>query len=623
LEFEDAMKRLFAPAALLAPVAALLLVWLGALSVQAQETPPTVPDEAKVQFTWGTRIPLRDGVHLNATVYTPREQKAAAPCIFTLTPYIGQTYHARGVYFAAHGFPFLTVDVRGRGNSEGEFRPFIQEAKDGYDVVEWLAKQPYCNGKVSMWGGSYAGYDQWATAKEFPPHLTTIVPVASPYAGVDFPMFGNVFSPYLLQWLTFTSGHTAQEAIFGDQAFWAAKDRQWFESGRPFASVDTMLGNPSPIFQDWIAHPYPDAHWGAYNPTAEQYAKLSIPILTITGSHDDDQPGALAHYREYMRNASPEGRARHYLIIGPWDHAGTRAPSAQFGGLTVGKASLVDLPKLHLEWYAWTMQDGPKPEFFRKPVAYYVMYADTWRYADTLESITARTLALHLDSNANANDVLSSNDLTREGSHERPDHYIYDPHDVSTAGLESTVEPGSLVDQRMVYALHGKQLVYHSAPFENDTEVSGFFKLSAWIAIDQPDTDFNVSIYEIREDGSSILLTHDTTRARYRESARQPKFIRTKQPLRYDFEHFTFVSQQVKKGSRLRLVLGPINSIYSEKNYNSDGVVATESMADARPVTVRLYHDATHPSTLYVPIGAPRSPDEPTAPDSAFSAPQN
>jgi uncharacterized protein len=592
-------------------------------SLHAQESPTAEPDAAKVQFTWGVKIPMRDGVHLNATVYTPRDQKAPAPCIFTLTPYISQSYHVRGIYFAAHGLPFLTVDVRGRGNSEGVFRPFLQEAKDGYDVVEWLAKQPYCNGKVSMWGGSYAGYDQWATAKELPPHLATIVPVASPYASVDFPMFGNIFAPYDMQWLTYTSGHAGQDAIFGDKAFWAAKFRQWFEAGQPFASLDTTLGNPSPIFQEWIAHPHPDAYWDAHNPTAAQYAKLSIPILTITGSHDGDQPGALTHYREYMRNTSPEGRARHYLIIGPWDHAGTRTPSAQFGGLTLGKASLVDLPKLHLEWYTWTMQGGPKPEFLRKPVAYYVMYADTWRYADTLESITARTLALHLDSRANADDVLSSGALATDAPRGKPDHYVYDPHDVSSAQLESTLDPDSIVDQRMIFALRGKQLVYHSAPFEKDTEISGFFKLSAWIAIDQPDTDFSVNIYEIREDGSSIPLTSDTIRARYRQSARQPELVRTKAPLRYDFEHFTFVSQQLKKGSRLRLTLGPINSIYSEKNYNSDGTVARESMADARPVSVTLYHDATHPSTLYVPFGAPHVPGEPAAPPSAFSVPQS
>jgi predicted acyl esterase len=96
---------------------------------------PPAPDPAKVKWQWGVKIPLRDGVKLNATVYTPREQKEPAPCVFTLTPYISQSYHDRGVYFASHGYPFLTVDVRGRGNSEGQFRPLIQEAQDGHDVV--------------------------------------------------------------------------------------------------------------------------------------------------------------------------------------------------------------------------------------------------------------------------------------------------------------------------------------------------------------------------------------------------------------------------------------------------------------------------------------------------------
>src|SRR5262249_38311372 len=146
--------------------------------------------------------------------------------------------------------------------------------------------------------------------------------------------------------------------------------RNWYEAARPLRDLDKVTGNPSVIFQEWLAHPEVDDYWNAYNPTAEQYAQLQIPILTITGSYDDDQLGALTHYREYMRNATPAGRGRHYLIIGPWDHAGTRTPQAEFGGLRFGPASLLDLPQLHLDWYAWTMQGGSKPSFLQKPVAY-------------------------------------------------------------------------------------------------------------------------------------------------------------------------------------------------------------------------------------------------------------
>jgi predicted acyl esterase len=165
------------------------------------------------------------------------------------------------------------------------------------------------------------------------------------------------------------------------------------------------------------------------------------------------------------------------------------------------------------------------------------------------------------------------------------------------------VDPESRTDHRMVYAAVGKQLVYHSPPLDNDLEICGFFKLRLWIAIDQPDTDFRATIYEIGADGSSLLLSSDSVRARYREGLREARLVSTGAPLCYDFDHFTFVARRMSKGSRLRLVLGPIQSIYFARNYNSGTCVAGQSMADARRVTVQLYHDPAHPSALHVPLG--------------------
>jgi uncharacterized protein len=567
------------------------------------------PMQHAVQMQWGVKIPLRDGIHLNATLYLPKNHKGASPAIITLTPYIGQTYHDQGMYFAAHGYPFLTVDVRGRGNSEGGFQPLVNEGRDGFDIVEWLAQQPYCNGKVAMWGGSYAGNNQWSTAKEFPQHLATIVPVAAPYAGVDFPMRNNIVEPYLMKWLTFVSGRTSQGKIFEEDSFWSRQFRQWFESGAPFKDLDTLLGNPSEIFQKLIAHPMQDAYWDSYNPTAEQYSRLTLPILTITGIYDSDQPGALTHYREHLKNTSTVGRTRHYLVIGPWDHAGTRVPKAEFAGLKLGPASLVDLPKLHLEWYAWTMDRADKPAFLKRSVAYYVMSAERWRYADSLEAITARSEFLYLQSTRNPTDIYDSGSLTCEPSAQsEPDIYVYDPHDTTLAELESNVNPEDLTDQRMIHSALGKQLIYHGAPFNEDIEISGFFKFYAWISIDRPDTDFRVSVYEIDLDGRSILLTTDSMRARYRKGLREAKLIGTKEPLRYDFERFNFVSRLIRRGSRLRLIVGPINSIYTQRNHNSGGVVSEETMKDAQPVKVRLFHDRLYPSALYVPVGQAEVP---------------
>ena len=171
----------------------------------------------------------------------------------------------------------------------------------------------------------------------------------------------------------------------------------------------------------------------------------------------------------------------------------------------------------------------------------------------------------------------------------KPDHFIYDPRDVSTAELESKLDPSDLTDQRMIFAQEGKELIYHSAPFEKSTEISGFFRLAAWIALDQPDTDLQATVCEITANGRSILLATDLVRARYRDNRRVASLVSTRKALLYDFNRFTFVSRQIAAGSRLRLVLGPINSIYTQKNYNSGKPVSEESMADASPVTVTLF----------------------------------
>src|SRR3989442_4522245 len=113
--------------------------------------------EVQTEFVWNVRIPLRDGVKLSATLYKPREMKKPLPVIFTLTPYTADTYHERGVYFSKNGYVFALVDCRGRGNSEGEFRPFENEGRDGYDIVEWLARPAWVHRQIVIWGCSYAG----------------------------------------------------------------------------------------------------------------------------------------------------------------------------------------------------------------------------------------------------------------------------------------------------------------------------------------------------------------------------------------------------------------------------------------------------------------------------------
>lgn len=529
------------------------------------------------------KIKLRDGILLNATVYKPHIQNGKLPVIFSLTPYISDTYHDRGVYFANHGYVYLNIDARGRGGSEGIFNPFMQEAKDGYDIVEWLAKQTYCNGKITMWGGSYAGYDQWATAKELPPHLRTIVPVASPKPGIEHPMHYNVGYPYIIQWLTFTGGKAGNLNLFQDQQYWRGKFIERYINDLPFSSFDSLVGYPNKIWKDYQAHPLVDDFYKKMNPNSVQYGKMKLPILTITGMYDADQTGALSFYKEFMKYATTAAKEKHYLIIGPWDHAGTRTPTKVQAGITMGDSSLLDMNDLHRQWYDYTLKDSAKPAFLRDKVMYYVTNKDHWKSAASLDDIGKEKLLFYLNTNYNEGKVLQDSavlqkELAVDG---KPAVYVYDP-------LNKTDNPS---------------IVYSTATFEKDTEVSGFFKLDAYIETNVKDIDIGVRIFELRSNGQKVRLTEPyILRARYRESLEKEKLLIPGVITPFHFDKFTFASRVIEKGSRIQMTIYSPNSPYDQKNYCSGGIVANETAKDALVATIKIYNDSKHPSVLFVPV---------------------
>jgi putative CocE/NonD family hydrolase len=584
-------------------------------SPSPKESPPAT---AEYDLRWGTKIPMLDKIELNATLYLPKTtggQPSKTPVIFTLTPYISDTYHARAAYFASHGYAFALVDVRGRGNSGGEFEPFANEARDGYDVVEWLAQQPFCNGKVAMWGGSYAGFDQWATAKELPPHLSTIVPAAAAHPPLDYPSLNNVGENYDMQWFTLTSGRAAQNNLFGDQKFWRTKFLDAYKRHIAFKSLDSFVGNPSTNFQRILKHPMADAYYDAMVPTVEQFKKITLPILTITGQYDGDELGAMTFYRDHIANVSSEARAKHFLIIGPWDHAGTRTPTDEVAGIKFGSAAVVDLNDLHRQWYDWTMKNGAKPEFLKDQVAYYLLAPGNtgangeWKYADSLETLTANPRTFYLDSkNGDANGVFRSGWLTEKQPSEGLDTFTYDPLDTTRGEIVDGIDPKEKtagIDQTYALSIGNDGLVYHTDPLPSETPLVGSPALTLWLSIDTPDVDLSADLYEIQPDGTSIALWSDVRRLRYRESLREAKLVKSNEIVKCNFNPGLFVARRLMKGSRLRLVVSSPNSIFWQKNYCSGGVVAEETAKDARTAHVKVYHDATHASALQLPLREP------------------
>jgi len=599
------------------PLSVAVLSALFATNIIAQSPTPATPAQqpADYDLRWGVKIPMRDKVELNATLYLPKTPDGSlpkTPVIFTLTPYISDTYHARGAYFASHGYVFALVDVRGRGNSAGEFEPFANEPRAGHDVVEWLAKQPFCDGKVAMWGGSYAGFDQWATAKEFPPHLATIVPVAAAHPGLDFPSSNNIGITYDMQWFMLTSGRTPQNNLFADQKFWRTKFLDAYKKHLPFKSLDSFVGNPSLNFQRILKHPTMDAYYEAMLPTRDQFQTIALPILTITGQYDGDELGALTYYRDHFANASPQERAKHFLIIGPWDHAGTRTPMDEVAGVKFGPGAMVDLNDLHRQWYDWTMKTGSKPVLLKNQVAYYLLAPGNsgangeWKYADSFETLTGNPKTFYLDSkNSDANGVFRSGSLNEKQSNTGTDTFVYAPLDTRRGEKVEGTDPKektAAIDQTFALSIGKDGLVYHTDPLPNETPLIGCPAVNLWLSIDTPDIDLECDLYEIQPDGTSIALWSDVRRLRYRESLREAKLVKPGEIVRCDFSPGLFIARRLMKGSRLRLVVTAINSILYQKNYCSGGIVAEETAKDAHTCHVQIYHDAEHPSAIQLPL---------------------
>jgi putative CocE/NonD family hydrolase len=559
----------------------------------------------EVEVVWAAEIPIRDGRKLSATLYKPKSA-SQVPVIFGLTSRIADSLHDLATDLARTGFVFAAVDLPGRGNSAGEFQPFDSGGQEGHDVAEWLAQQPWSSGSVGMCGATYDGFVQWSTAKENPPHLKTMVPISAMAPGVDFPMVKNVEQVHALQWLASVNGRYEHEWALSDRVWLGTKLGDLIRKGTPFSDLRGVFGSRAEVFARWLEHPVLDSYWEAKLPSAAQYKQLAIPVLTIVGQYDPHQLGALHYYRAYLESASGAAREQHYLVIGAWNAEALWQPpkDLEMGGIKLGPASAMDMKKLHREWFDWTLRGAKKPDFLKQRVAYYVTGAEEWRYADTLEAATRQKKSLFLASSEHgAREVFASGRLVDgKPSDAAPDEYAYDPKDTRGIEIEQRERKNWMTDAEAELTLKGAGLVYHSDVFTEPLELTGFTKLTAWIEMDVPDTDFKAILYEVLSNGTSVRLGEDQQRARYRQSLKQEQLVVPNRAERYEFT-FNFVARRIAKGSRVRLVFRAPRSVFTEWNYNCGQRVSLETPACARTAHVKLLHDEAHPSVLEIPLG--------------------
>lgn len=575
----------------------------GVATPAVADQPTTLP----YRLDRNVRIPMRDGVTLGALVYRPADSDAPVPVIATLTPYMADRFHDVASYFAQHGYVVALIDCRGRGDSGGEFDPWMSDANDYFDALGWLASRPYADGQTATWGGSYAGKNQWAVAGLRPPSLRTIAPAAAGFVGYDMGMHRNVPFSFMQRWLTLISGKAGNRRLFEDTAYWNAVYAELSRGEVPWRKLDELSGNASPIWKRWVDHPMLDSFWDAPSPTDEQFAKIDIPVLSITGTYDDAQLGTLQFRRRHYELAAAPALDRHYTVIGPWTHAGTRAPNALVGGLDFGPESLVDMKELHLEWYDWIMKAGMRPAFLQDRFVYFVTGSNLWQHARDLQAATARTEVLSLSSLKTRGDsVAERGQLLNRASRQPSDRYVYDPslpaHNEGVEG-EDSVSQRYLIEDNSVTRLQGDGLVYDTEAYPDGTDIVGRPTVRLFVSMDVPDTDIRVQLFEIRKDGGSVFLGQDWIRARYRNGARQVSLVTPGKVEEYVFDQFPFIARSLSPGSRLRLAISPLGaSIHQQRNRNSGGVVADETARDNRVAHVAI---ALGPksSTVTVPYG--------------------
>lgn len=566
-------------------------------------------------------IPMRDGVELEAWIFKPSHFKAKAPTVFELTQYdIDGGRNHDFETFTQRGYVFVQVYVRGRGRSGGVKGDILglQVGRDGYDAVEWIAKQPWSDGHVFMYGGSFVGMTQWRTAAQHPPHLSGIAPYVPIYPGWDVPNTNGIPQAWTAVVLGYTSGRALNPDLFANREYWEGKMLEQYGAYRPFAELDDAIGiaqddwgmtdghgQTLSLMKTWLNHVGDEAFNLAAEPKAQDYAQMNFPVLTATGYFDDDQPGTLRYYHRHLTHAPPKAASQHYLVIGPWDHFGTQHPTKEIEGLPIPASAVLDMNKLHADWYDWILGRGPQPALLKDRVTYFMLGADEWRYAQNLESASSgEVLAFYLsDPEGTPKDLFHSGTLTQMAPKDEPPALVIsDPHELPELAVAKYAANEDLTSQ--FRGFQKGAINFHTEPFAHNIEVAGQMRLKLVVQSDAPDFDLWAQVLMVLPDGSAIKLGEDIRRARFRNSYFKSELLAPDQIVEIPFE-FYWMARRIPAGARLRLTITPLNSPIYQKNYNTGGRVGYERLEDARIAHIKIFHDAGRKSSLMLPLAAP------------------
>lgn len=539
----------------------------------------------KENFTVYDSVKITSKHHGDLTLSVVVYNKIPKPqsTILINTIYSDETNVSDAKEYASSGYACVILNTRGKYLSTSEIEPFEHEAEDINEVINWIIKQPWSNGKIGMIGGSYLGFSQWAATKRLHPALKTIIPQAPVGIGtMDFPLNNNIFTSYALRWLNYVTNSKMTSYEDFDEEKWNPVYKKWYETGRPFKRLDSISGKTNEIFQRWLTHSSYDKYWQNMVPYKKEFSKINIPVLTITGYYDSDQLGALYYFKEHYKY---NWNADHFLIIGPYDHAGAQGNiKKQLRGYTIDKTANIDLNKICIEWFDYVLKGKERPAFIKDKINYLVMGTDLWKSTNNIDDFDKNKLKFYLENANNTLNLATSKDRKTNFSSLKVDFKDRTDADELLALKYDVIEK----------SLYNKNnLIFSTDAFDNAFEFSGNFAGKLIFTINKKDVDFYAYLYELMPNGKYFLLSTYLGRASYSENSERRKLITPHKKTALSIYNNEFVSKKIGKGSKLVLVVGVNKNPLWQINYGTGKDVSEETIADAKePLEIKWYNDS-------------------------------
>jgi putative CocE/NonD family hydrolase len=561
---------------------------------------PLIAEDDRRRYVIDKDIPIRtpDGATVCALVVRPRSAQDPLPALLNFTIYANPgTTMDEARRTASNGYAGVEGLTRGKGCSPDAPIPYEHDGADAATVIDWISRQPWSDGRVGMYGGSYEGFTQWAAAMHRPKALKALMPSVTAAPGIDVPMEGNVFQTFVYYWPFYTTANkTLDDAPYNDRQRWWKMNREWYVTGRAYRALDKLEGTPNPFFDRWLDHPSYDAYWQSMIPYREEFARIDIPVLTTTGYYDGGQIGALYYFAQHYKYLS---NAEHYLLIGPYDHIrGQRGTFGRLGnpltvlqGYATDPVAQIDLGELRYQWFNYIFKAGPKPSLLKDKVNYEVMGANEWKHAPSLAAMSNRTLRFHLS-------AAKSGDAYRLSAR-KPAAKTFVPLkvDLSDRTDVDRMSPSNGIVDKNLDSWNGVTFV--SDPLGKETELSGLFSGRLDLIANKRDLDFRIDLYELTAQGEYMALSFCMARASYVKDRGHRTLLVPGRRQRLDFKSGRLTSRKFQPGSRLVVVLSVVKWPGAQINYGTGKGVSDETIADGKePLSLRLMGE----SFIEVPV---------------------